>query len=127
MKNSATILLMAFCLHSYAQSHEITGEYATTQGSVHYLLKLHPNGTFHFDSYNKGFHGLPAEPSIGGRGTWSVENGVIYFGTDPEQDIDHNYTLNFNNTKAKYTVRFSEDAANENAADKLEFLQTGIF
>ena len=92
------------------------------------LLKLHPNGVFQFDSYNKGLRaGTPAEPSISGRGTWSAINDVIYFATNPDTDIDHNSTLNFNDTKAKLTFESSRDSSNEEAIATLEFFETGIF
>lgn len=130
------------CLCSCSQSHDIAGEYEKNSktGSIQFLLKLHENGTFHFDSYsvrqiegnglrNKG--NMPGEPSISagmsGRGTWKAENDVIYFRTDGDTDIDHIYTLNFENTKANFKHEFSKDSSSTKAISKLEFFESGIF
>ena len=125
------------CMSSCSQSHDIAGEYEkiSKSGSVQSLLKLHPNGTFHFDSYavrqiegNLRIKGdLPAEPSISGRGKWRAENDVIYFGTDRDTDIDHNYTLNFDDTKAKFKNESSKNSSDEKTIAKLEFFESGIF
>jgi hypothetical protein len=118
---------MMSCLCSCSQSHDIAGEYETKSGAVRYLLKLYPSGAFHFDSYNEFKQGLPAEPSISGRGTWNAENDVIYFRTNPDTDLDHNYTLNFNDTMAKFKNDSSKNVSNEKAIAKLEFFESGIF
>lgn len=119
---------MMSCLCSCSQSHEIAGEYETKSRLGITILKLDPNGAFQFDSYNKGLiAGMPAEPSIRGKGTWSAENDVIYFATNPDTDIDHNSTLNFNDTKAKFKNESSKDLSNEKVIAKLEFFESGIF
>jgi len=137
VKNFLWIALMMSCLYSCSQSHDIAGEYEkiSKNGSVQHLLKLHPNGTFRFDSYSiKQIEGnlslkgnLTAEPSISGRGKWRTENDIIYFETFPDTDIDHNYPLNFNDTKARFKNEPSNDIYNEKAITKLEFLESGIF
>lgn len=128
MKNIVVIVLMMSCLYSCSQSHDIAGEYETKSGSGIYLLKLYPGGTFQFDSYTTGLkQGLPAEPSISGRGNWRAENNIIYFSTNPEMDIDQNYTLNFNDTMAKFQNESSKKSPNEKTIVKLEFLESGIF
>ncbi len=128
MKYFLFMALLMSCLLSCSQSHDIAGEYETKSNSGIYLLKLYPSGAFHFDSYNNGFKvGFPAEPSISGRGTWRAENDVIYFGTNPDSDIDQNSTLNFNDTKAKFKIESSKDLSNEKAIAKLEFFESGIF
>ncbi len=116
------------CLSSCSQSYDMAGEYEKKSRTSIVLLKLYPSGAFQFDSYTKGLKaGTPAEPSISGRGTWSAENDVIYFATNPDTDMDHNSTLNFNNTKAKFKNDSSKDISNEKAMPKLEFFESGIF
>jgi hypothetical protein len=118
---------MMSCLNSCSQSPDLAGEYETQSESSIFLLKLYPSGVFHFDSYNNGFQGFPAEPSISGRGTWSAENDVIYFATNPDTDIDYDNTLNFNDTKAKFTSGFSKNSTDKKTIAKLEFFESGIF
>ncbi len=65
--------------------------------------------------------------AMSGRGTWRVENNIIYFSTDPDSDIDYENTLNFNETKAKYKTGTSDDMSDEKAQAKLEFIESGIF
>lgn len=84
MKSFLFMALMMYCLCSCSQSNEVAGEYEKNSGSVRYLLKLYPTGGFQFDSYNELKLGLPAEPSISGRGIWRAENDVIYFETNPD-------------------------------------------
>ncbi|WP_149274342.1 hypothetical protein [Pareuzebyella sediminis] len=142
MKNILIIVLLMSHLCSCSQSHEIAGEYekVSNSGSVQSLLKLHPDGTFHFDSYSvrqiegpnlritsPGKENLPAEPSISGKGKWSAENDIIYFTTNGDTDVDHNYPLNFNDTKAKFKNESSNNSSEEKAIAKLEFLESGIF
>lgn len=137
MKYFLIIAWMLPCLSSCSHAHDIAGEYEklSKNGEVQHVFKLHPNGTFHFDSYavrqiegNLRIDGnIPAEPSTGGRGTWSVENDVIYFGTDRDTDIDHNYTLNFNGTKARFKTESSKSSSDEKAIAKLEIFESGIF
>lgn len=126
------------CLCSCSHSHDIAGEYEkiSKSGLVQYLLELHPNGTFHFDSYavrqiegnNLRIEGsLTMEPGLRGRGTWSAEKDVIYFETNPDKDIDYSNTLNFNDTKAKFKNEPSKNLSDEKAIAKLEFIESGIF
>lgn len=126
-----------YCLSSCSQTQDIAGEYEklSTSGSVQHLLKLHPDGTFHFDSYSiKQIEGkislkenLTTEPSMSGRGTWSAKNDIIYFRTDRVSDIDYNNTLNFNATKAKIKNESSKKSDLENPITKLEFFESNIF
>jgi len=138
MKNILFIALCMSCLCSCSQSHDIAGEYEklSKSGSVQYLLTLDPDGTFQFDSYtirqmdgnNLRIKGSStAEPSMSGRGTWSAENGVIYFKTNSDTDIDYNNTLDLDDTKAKFKYEPSKDSSNKKANAKLEFLESGIF
>ncbi len=120
MKNLLRIALLMSCLTSCSQSHDIAGEYERKSGTSIYLLKLHPSGVFHFDSYTNGLNGnlpsnnklsgnQPAEPSISGRGTWRADNDVIYFSTNRDTDVDYEYTLNFTDTKAKFISESPKD------------------
>ncbi|QLG46615.1 hypothetical protein [Costertonia aggregata] len=138
MKYILLIVLMMSCLWSCSQSHDITGEYEKVlkSGSVQSLLKLNQNGTFRFDSYSvRQIDGtnlpvnenLPTESSISGKGRYRVKNDVIYFTTDGDTDIDHNYPLNFNDTKAKFKNGYSKNSSNERAIAKLKFFESGIF
>jgi hypothetical protein len=73
----------------------------------------------------------PSDPGISagisGRGNWSAENDVIYFGTDRETDIDYNYTLNLDETRAKFKIEPCGKSSGENPIAELEFIESGIF
>ena len=140
MKNLLFLALVLSWLSSCSQSQNIAGEYEklSENGSIEFLLKLNPDGTFHFDSYSvRQIDGnalslnvkknLPAGPGLSGKGSWSVEKAVIYFRTNPTTDKNYKNTLDFNETKAKYVINSSEDISNEIQIEKLEFFDAGIF
>ncbi len=133
MKNLLLIVMAMSGLFSCSQSHDMTGEYEriSKSGSVQYLLKLHPNGIFSFDSYgfrqiegkNTQIKGnMPTEPSMSGRGKWRAENDIVHFVTDRDVDVDHNYPLNLDNTKARF-----KNPSDEKAMAELEFLESEVF
>lgn len=128
MKKLLFLAAVMSCLSSFSQSYDIAGEYERKSKAGQILLQLNLNGAFQFHSYTTGLQSnFPHEPSTSGRGTWIVENDIIYFATDLEIDKNHNFTLNFNQTKAKFTPESVKGSADEKAPAKLEFLESGIF
>ncbi|NHN24197.1 hypothetical protein FIA58_000780 [Flavobacterium jejuense] len=104
------ILLFFFSnsFHVYVQSENYVGNYTKTMDStngdhtIRYTLELHNDGTFEFHSYNKLINGIPQERNTFGRGTWTVIKNIVHFHTETEKDFDEKYTLDFNNSTARF-------------------------
>ena len=132
------VLFTTLCLSSlctWSQSRDIAGVYEniSKSGSPQYVLTLHPDGSFQFDSYavrqvdgrvmqiNRDIPPATiAGSGLSGRGYWSVNKNIIHFSIDRKRDISHHFTLNFGDTMAKYSSHKKSDA-------KLEFIRSGIF
>lgn len=91
-----------------AQSENFVGSYTrimeTTKGdhTIKYNLELFNDGTFEFHSYNKLLNGIPQERNFYGKGTWTVTKNIIHFHSTAEKDFDEKYTLDFNNSTARF-------------------------
>ena len=88
------------------------------------MLDLKVDGTFTFHIYRKISHKNPEE-NFYEKGTWKVEKeNVIYFYTDIESDIDEKYTLDFNNTKARYITKSPRDKSDKIVKTHLRFYES---
>lgn len=111
-------IILAFCIIVFgfiaaAQSPEYVGEYYCKNDNTSmqqlYTLILKENGTFEFEQYWKEkivnrWRSDGSGESNGyekAKGSWVFKDGVILFRTNRETDIDQNYRLNFNDTKAR--------------------------
>lgn len=114
MKIKLTLFLLISCLTSYAQSSKLVGEYHMKNDnsgmSQEYTLILKEDGTFLFNQYwkespkrlyFKDQDGMQSTGNEKGKGKWIYKNNTVVFISDTESEIDQNYRLNFNNSKAK--------------------------
>lgn len=91
-----------------AQSENFVGNYTrimeTTKGdhTIKYNLELHGDGTFVFHSYDKLLNRIPQERNSYGKGTWTVTKNIVHFHSTTEKDFDEKYTLDFNNSTARF-------------------------
>lgn len=112
-----------FC--SFSQS--IEGEYGFTKDNAHvssqYFLSLNEDGTFVFKNYWKSISEVSSAGEEFGKGKWSYTDGVITFLSDPDSDINQDYRLNMNNTKAEIT-RTDHHGIMEQS---LKFVESKIF
>lgn len=140
MKNSIFLVLLLNWLSSCSQSQNVAGEYekVSESGSVEFLLKLNPDGTFQFDSYSvRQIDGavlninskktLPTGIGLSGKGTWSEERNVIHFKTNPTIDISYKNTLDFNATRAMFVLESSIKLLKEKELAEIDFFDSEIF
>lgn len=127
MKNSFLVLFLMYNLTSCSQAYDIAGVYTAKYGLIQYQLILHTDGRFLFHSYNKYNAGIPPEPSISGKGTWEANKDNIQFATDPQRDLDHNYTLIFNNSRARFERMSPGKEGDKIEVSKLTFFESVIF
>lgn len=130
------ILTTVFLIFNYllsAQSNSFTGNYSRSLSSdqgknlIEYKLTLNQDGTFLFHSYSKMENGTPKEVNKYGKGKWSAKDNMITFSANEKEDLDEKYTLDFNNSAARFVTKNPRDKSDKVVPTKLKFLQSGIF
>lgn len=127
-----TTLLLIFNLTLFAQSNQFVGDYTRTlteqgKSTIEYKLTLNQDGTFTFHSYSKIEHGNPPEVNKYGKGKWSVKDNLITFSSNKQEDFDAKYTLDFNNSKARFITKNPRDKTDQIVSTRLTFLASEIF
>ena len=124
------LLIPNFALLS--QSNPIIGDYNRTLGKegihlIEYKLTLNQDGTFIFHSYSNNKQGILPEVNKYGKGKWIVEGKVISFFTNKKKDFDEKYTLDFNNSKARFVTKHPRDKTDRIIKIRLQFFESEIF
>ncbi|MCV9928370.1 copper resistance protein NlpE [Flavobacterium sp. LS1R49] len=132
MKLLITTLLLISNLTLFAQSNAFVGDYNRTlteegKHNIEYKLTLNQDGTFVFHSYSKIKGGNPPEVNKYGKGKWTSKDNVITFLSNKKEDFDDKYTLDFNNSKARFVTKNPKDKTDQVIKTKLTFLESGIF
>ena len=132
MKLLHTTLLLIFNLTIFAQSNAFAGDYNRTfskEGDhlIEYKLTLHQDGTFVFHSYSKIKNGVPPEVNKYGKGKWTAKDNVITFLSNKQEDFDAKYTLDFNNSKARFVTKNPRNKSARIIKTKLAFVESEIF
>ena len=132
MKIIIATLLLISNLALFAQSNEIVGNYNRTLGTeenhlIEYKLSLNQDGTFLFHSYSKIKNGIPPEVNKYGKGKWTAKDNVITFTSNKQEDFDEKYTLDFNNSKARFVTKNPRDKSDRIIKTRLSFLESEIF
>ncbi|OXG06190.1 NlpE-like protein [Flavobacterium araucananum] len=132
MKLILTIFLFIFNLTLSAQSSQIVGDYTRSLSEegkhiIEYKLTLNQDGTFVFHSYSKIQGATPPEVNKYGKGKWNAKDNVITFGSNKKEDFDEKYTLDFNNSKARFVTKNPRDKTDQIVKTRLTFVESGIF
>ena len=131
MKNIITILFLILNFTLFAQSNQFVGDYTRSLGEggkhiIEYKLSLNQDGTFLFHSYSKIQSGIPPEVNKYGKGKWSAKDNLITFSTDKKQDLDEKYTLDFNNSIARFVTKNPRDKSDKVVKTRLAFVESQI-
>ena len=131
MKLIITTFFLIFNLTLFAQSNQFAGDYIRTltaeeNNVIEYKLTLHQDGTFLFHSYSKINGGMPPEVNKYGKGKWSAKDNLITFSTDKKQDLDEKYTLDFNNSIARFVAKNPRDKSDKVVKTRLAFVESKI-
>ena len=116
----------------FAQSNNFAGDYTRSLGEegkhiIEYKLSLNQDGTFLFHSYTKIQGGIPPEVNKYGKGKWSAKDNMITFSSNKQQDFDEKYSLDFNNSVARFVTKSPRDKTDQVVKTKLMFVESGIF
>ena len=131
MKLLITTLLLISNFTLFAQSNQFAGDYTRSlseegKHTIEYKLTLNPDGTFVFHSYQKMQGGIPAEVNKYGKGKWSANDNLITFSANKKEDFDSKYTLDFNNSTARFIAKNPRDKSDKIVKTKLQFLESDI-
>ena len=132
MKNIFLILILLFHLTIYSQVDYATGDYQISFKSKNgdlnqWELILSEDGTFLFYYYSNVKFEIPNEKNMYGKGKWTIKNNLISFIANKEKDLDEKYTLNFNNSKARFIIKSERNKTNEIIKTRIKFLESDIF
>lgn len=132
MRTIVTFLILVSSLTSFAQTDKVSGDYKLAietkdNNLLEYQLHLSQDGTFTFHYYSNIKNGIPPEVNKYGKGKWAIENNVISFISDKQQDIDNKYTLDFTNSKARFITKSPRDKTDQIVKTRLQFLKSDIF
>lgn len=131
MKLLITALLLISNFTLFAQSNQFAGDYSRSLSEegkhiIEYKLTLNQDGTFIFHSYSKIQGGIPPEVNTYGKGKWSAKDNVITFTSNKKEDFDEKYTLDFNNSKARFVTKSPRDKSDKIVKTRLQFLESEI-
>lgn len=132
MKTILNFLILISSFNSFAQIDKVSGDYKLAietkdNNTLEYQLNLSQDGTFTFHYYSNIKNGIPPEVNKYGKGKWTIENNVISFFSDKQQDIDNKYTLDFTNSKARFITKSPRDKTDQIIKTRLQFLKSDIF
>lgn len=131
MKVLFSLLFLSITINIYSQSNQIIGDYKASNeafnGLIIYKLKLNPDGSFEFHSYDRIDNRLEKERNQYAKGTWKSVNNLVYFYADKDVDFDEKYTLDFNNIKARFITKSPRDKSDRDIKTALLFYESDIF
>lgn len=131
MKLILSILLFIFNSILFAQSNQFAGDYTRSLSEegkhiIEYKLTLNQDGTFEFHSYSKMQGGTTPEVNKYGKGKWTSKDNMITFSANKKEDLNEKYTLDFNNSTARFITKNPRDKSDKIVKTKLQFLASGI-
>ncbi|WP_223549858.1 hypothetical protein [Aestuariivivens sp. NBU2969] len=132
MRKMILILFLMVSLVTFSQSEKVVGDYKITLGNkenhlIEYKLVLNRDHTFFFRAFTEIKKGIPSKVNTYGKGTWAFENNIVSFSADKTTDFNDKYTLDFNNTQARFVTKSPRDKTNRDIKTKLRFFKSNIF
>jgi hypothetical protein len=123
------ILVLNFSVFAQNTIEEISGFYELTYDLTNALiidkLTLNADGSFDFHTYEKIEKRHIPEGNKYGKGTWRADRNLIYF-TTTEADFYEKYTLDFNNTKARFFTKSPRDSSDRDIKTTIQFYESEI-
>lgn len=131
-----TVLGSSFAGNAQATVQDVAGSYERIFSStnrphdIKYNLVLNADGTFQFHSYEKIELGGPDKSRTGERnqyakGTWTLDKKVVTFSAS-STDFDELFTLDFNNSKARFISKSPRDKSDRVIETALRFYESGM-
>lgn len=132
MKKVLVVFGFFICSHLFAQSGVYIIDH--TQDRVDntktkWTLTLNEDGTFlyHFLRDLSAVSKANTEENFYGKGTWKAEKNLVFFHSDENKDLDEKHTIDFTNSKARYTTKSPRDTSNKVVKTSLRFYESDLF
>ena len=107
----------------YSKGFETTSESLKFNASTKFTrsLKLSPNGRFEYHNFRqlKG----QEEEHWWARGNWKLEDKVVIF-TTTENDMNNQFTIDINNTKARFFKKSARSKSPKNQPTYIQFFES---
>lgn len=131
MKQLLLLLFASINLGIKTQNNEYVGTYEyyfnnAKEDLIQYELQLNVDQIFTFHFYRNIVCSICKEENSYGKGTWKVENKIVYFTTDTT-DLDEKNTLNFTGTTARLIQKSPRDQSVKEVPTALQFYKSKIF
>jgi len=113
-----------------AQSGVYVNEPKNTDGTiVKWTLTLNEDGTFlyHFLRDLSAISKPNKEENYYGKGTWVLEGKSVIFFSNESDNLVGSYTLNLNNSKARYITKSPRDKTDKVVETALQFYESETF
>lgn len=115
------------CGHAFAQSGVYVKEPKLSDGTkVKWTLTLDEDGTFlyHFFRDISAVSKLNTEENYYGKGTWIAEGKIVTLFSNETDNLEGQYTVNLNNSKARYITKSPRDKSNKVVKPALLFYES---
>ena len=128
------VVLSSSCMvNAQVTVKDVAGTYerklsSTSPHIINYTLNLNADGTFNFHSYEKIQLGTPNKQRFNERnsyakGSWELDKMVVSFLTT-STDFDEKFTLDFNNSKARFISKHPRDKSDKVVETALRFYES---
>lgn len=130
MKNIFIFGLLLINLDLFSQSGVYVREPVTNDSTkVKWTLSLDDDGTYLYHFYRdiSAISKLNTEENYYGKGTWTFEGKSVILFSKEEGNLNGQYTLNLNNSKARYITKSPRDKSDKVVKTALLFYESETF
>lgn len=127
MKLGILILFLLFSINLFAQSGVYVKEPINNDGTkIKWTLELNSDGTFlyHFLRDLSAVSKVNTEENYYGKGTWTFEGKIVTLFSNEDDNFNGHYTLNLNNSKARYITKSPRDKSDKIVKTAIRFYES---
>ncbi len=127
MKLGILILFLLFSINLFAQSGVYVKEPINNDGTkIKWTLALNSDGTFlyHFLRDLSAVSKVNTEENYYGKGTWTFEGKIVTLFSNEDDNFNGHYTLNLNNSKARYITKSPRDKSDKIVKTAIRFYES---
>ncbi len=130
LKHFLILLVLTVNFNVFSQSGIYVREPNLSDGTkIKWTLTLEEDGTFlyHFLRDLSAISKANTEGNYYGKGTWTLEGKSVILFSKASDDLNELYTLNLNNSKARYITKSPRDKSDKIVKTALRFYESETF
>ncbi len=121
------IILSSFNVFSQAGVYTRGASDPREDGTISkWTITLNQDSTFLYHYLRVAGAGNPEE-NFYGKGTWQKEGKIVVFSSNKKTDFNEKYTVNLNNSKARYITKSPRDKSDKVVKTALRFYESETF